>query len=83
MSGKFSQALKKEGFYPGFMCKAEGDYVYIVNLIKGAKTVLKAKCTPTELIVDKIKTIHSKMEHIVFMEYLPDINCYCPQSLER
>ena len=74
-NGNFSQAIERKGYYPGPMCKAEGDYVYIVNLIKGPRTILKAKCTPTELIVDKIKTIHSKMEHIVFMEYLPDTNC--------
>ena len=73
--GKFSVALKKKGLYPGAMCKAEGDHVYIVNQKERIDEVLKAKCTSTGLIVDKIKTIHPKMEGIVFMAYLPDNKC--------
>ena len=71
-NGLFNEALRQKGVYPLAMCKTEGDYVYIVNKVKGCKTILKAKCTPTKLIVDKIKTIHSGMEHVPYMHYLPD-----------
>ena len=71
----FIQTIKLTGHYPGPMCKAEGDYIYVVDMVEGSRTVLKVKCTPTELVVDKIKTIHSKMQYILFMEYLPGINC--------
>ena len=74
-SGEFSEALRKEGVYPGGMCKADRDYIYIVNLRKGPKPILKVKVTPTELIEDKIKTIHSQMEGIFVIHYLPDIKC--------
>ena len=63
------------------MCKAEGDYVYIVNNVKGlSKLILKAKCTPTKLIVDKIKTIHSGMGIILFVHYLTDVKCIAISS---
>ena len=73
-TGKFSEALKEKGFYPGMMCKAEGDYVYIMNNVKGlSKPILKAKCTPTELSLDKSKTIYFRIEKITSICYLPDV----------
>ena len=72
-----------KGYYPGPMCKAEGDYVTLLIISNRPERFLKAMCTPTDLIVDKIKTIHCKMEYIMYMEYLPDTNCIVPQSLER
>ena len=72
-TGKFSIALKKEGFDPEQMCKAEGDYVYIVTHVKGPKPILKLKCTPTKLIVDKF--INCKMDNFSSMCYLSDVKC--------
>ena len=75
-TGKFSEALKEEWFYLGMMCKAEGDYIYIMNDVAGLSTpILKAKCTPTELTVDKSKTIYSKIERVTSICYLPDVKC--------
>ena len=70
----FSEALKEEGFHPGMMCKAEGDYVYIVNNVASVP-ILKAKCTPTELSLDKSKTIYSRTETISSICYLPFVKC--------
>ena len=57
------------------MCKAEGDHVFIVNFAKGLKSILKAKCTPAEVIVDKTKTVNSRLEGTYDICYLPDVKC--------
>ena len=57
------------------MFKAEGDYVYIVNRVKGPKPIVKVKCSPTELTVDTIKTIQCRMDKFSSMCYLPDVKC--------
>ena len=75
-TGNFTVALKEEGFYPVLMCKAERDYIYIVNIVKGpSKPILKAKCTPTELSLDKSKTIYFRMEKVTSICYLPFVKC--------
>ena len=73
--GNFSETLKKEGYYLRFMCKAEGDYLYIVTDVKGPNPILKVKSVPTKLIVRKIKNIQHKMDQFSFMYYLPDVKC--------
>ena len=73
--GEFSNILEKEGFYPGPMCKAEGNYIFIVNWLKEPPTVLKVKHTPNAFIVDKTKAIDPRMEVIASICYLPDIKC--------
>ena len=72
---KFSVALKEEGFYPWLLCKAEGDYIFVGNWVKGLKSNLKAKCTLTEIIVDKTKTINSMLNDFYSMCYLPNVKC--------
>ena len=74
-SGVFSEALREKDLYPGTMCKEEGNYVYIVNLRIDPLVILKVKCTSTELIVDKMRTIYSGMENIMFMHYLTGVKC--------
>ena len=75
-TGNFTVALKEERFYPSLMCKAEGDHIYIMNSLKGLSTpILKAKCTPTELSLDKSKTIYFRMEKITSICYLLDVKC--------
>ena len=72
----FSEALKEEWFYPGMMCKAEGDCIYITDNVTGpSRPILKAKCTPTELSLDQSKTIHSRIEMLKSICYLPDVKC--------
>ena len=36
---------------------------------------MKVKCSPTELIFDKSKTIQSRMQSLSDICYLPNINC--------
>ena len=74
-SKKFNVTLKKEAFYPEFMFKAEGDYVYIINRVKGPNPIVKVKCSPTELTVDMIKTIQCRIDKFSSMCYLPDVKC--------
>ena len=83
-TGKFSEALKEEGFYPGLNCKAEGNYIYIVNGVIGlSKPILKAKCTPTELSLDKSKTIYFRIEKITSICYLPNVKCVAISDWEE
>ena len=72
-SGKFSEALKGDWFFPGLMQKGEGDYILIVSSQVGPIPILKVKCTPTELITDKTEAFYSRMEMINFMCYLPNV----------
>ena len=74
-SWKFNEALREEGFYPKRMYKAEGDYVFIEDNVFGSKNILKVKCLPTGLTVDKSKIVHYKMDIINAMCYLPDVEC--------
>ena len=74
-SGMFNEAFWGEGFYPGFMCKAEVDYVYINHNVNESDDILKVKCSPTGLTVDKRMTIQSNMDIFHSMCYLPDVNC--------
>ena len=53
------------------MCKAEGDDIFIVNSVKGRRSILKAKCMATEIILDKF--IDSKMKLIAYMCYLQGV----------
>ena len=55
------------------MCKAGGDYLYIVTDTKGPNPIPKVKCSPTELIVGTIKTIQYRIDKFSFMYYLPDV----------
>ena len=55
------------------MCKAKGDYLYIVTDVKGPNPILKVKCSPTEPTVDTIKTIQCRIDKFSFMYYLPDV----------
>ena len=72
-SGTFDETLKLEGGYPGPMCKAEGDYVFIRHSLVGSKDILKIKCSPTGLTVDKGKTIHYNLDKLFSTCYLPDV----------
>ena len=82
-NGKFNEVFKEEGFYPGLMCKAEENHVYILNDMKGLKQINKVKCMPTEFTEDKIRPIQSQMRNIDFMQYLPDIKCISLSSWEE
>ena len=73
-SGMFKKALR-EGFSPGLFCKAEGEYVFIQQCVRGSEDILKVKCSPTGLTVDKGKTVHCNMDTIHSMCYLPGVNC--------
>ena len=42
---------------------------------KGLKSILKGKCTPAEVIVDKTKTVNSRLEGTYDICYLPDVKC--------
>ena len=79
-SGAYSEALRNKWYFPGAMCKAEGDYIVIVNSIKDNKMIQKASCTPTKLYVDKMKGIHSWMDSINHICYLPDVKCVAVSS---
>ena len=79
-SGTFNEALRKEEFKPGPMCKAEGYFIYCINNVKGSNDILKVKCSLTGLTVDKGKTIHRKMEKLHSMCYLPDVKCIAISS---
>ena len=74
-SGTFNQVLKVEGFYPGLMCKAEGDYVFIGHNVKGSDDIMKVKCSPAGLSVDKHLTVQPKLDIIYSICYLPHVNC--------
>ena len=82
-TGEFNEALRDEGFKLGLMCKGKGDYVYIENNVKGPADILKVKCSPTELIVDKCKISHHKMEAIYSLCYLKDVNCVAISSWQN
>ena len=74
-SGKFTQAMKKRGLYPGLMCKTDGSDLFIVHMVQGEKMMRKVKCTITEIIVDESKPINSKIENMFSACYLPDTKC--------
>ena len=38
------------------MCKAEENYIFVVNHVEGFKPILKVQCTSNEVIVDKAKS---------------------------
>ena len=42
--------------------------------MKGAD-VVKVKCSPTELVVNRSKTVQSRMENLNHICYLPDVKC--------
>ena len=75
-TGNFNVPLKEELLGLGLMCKAEEDYIYIVNDVAGLSTpILKAKCTATELSLDKSKTIYSRTKTITSICYLAFVKC--------
>ena len=79
-TGNFSQALKEELFCPALMCKAEGDCVFIENYVQGLKSIPMAKCTPSEIIVDKAESIYSVLDKIYSICYLPSVKCVAASS---
>ena len=74
-SGKLSEALRTKGYHPAVMCKTEEGYIYIENVLEGLTTIVKVKCTPTELVVDESGTIYGTMENINYMHYLSEVKC--------
>ena len=72
-SGIFKKAFEQSNFYPGLMCKADGDNIFIARSVSDHWPVHKAKVGETEIVLDNSKTINTEIMQFNFMCYLPNV----------
>ena len=62
--------FKNEQYFPGYMCKGEGDVLYVVNFIKGDKSVLELNIGQSPF-TGPTKTTECGLQALFGLHYVP------------